>query len=141
MPAMHAYPQDARVQEFDLTAGQTFLEGAAVFLTGSPEKVSECGTDPATILGFALHAAAKTVIAGKVLVALAESASRFWMSTTSGLVATDQNVLYGIVKDSDGVWVVDRTETTNTRVEVLRVDLSRTMALVNVLAANRQYAS
>ena len=51
------YPE---VREYPVTNGQTFTVGALVFLTSS--KISECGANPAAILGIALAPASATTL-------------------------------------------------------------------------------
>ncbi len=142
MPKFPATPAagDRRVEQFPLHAAQTFKLGAAVYLDATPD-VNECGDDPATILGFATEPATKDPESSAVvLVAKCEEGRRFWMSGSSNPAATDVNLTYGIDSDADGIWVVDKTETTNTRVYVHQVDLTRNLFLVSVLEAYRQTA-
>lgn len=126
-----------------VAAAQTFKTGAAVVLDGS-KNVTECGADPASLYGFSLG----DVTAGvskdpqdntKVTVLKAIEGEKFWMSCTSApSEATHRNNSYGLVKDADGIWIVDFTDTVATRVFVHRVDVDRNMVEVSVLAANRQ---
>lgn len=141
MPAFPATPAvagESSIREYTEGAAQTFKHGAAVVLTA--QVIVECGADPAAILGFAQHAATKNIPATKDLIAVASEGQKFWMAAGTALVAADIGVLYGIVKDANGIWVIDRTETVNTRVYLHYVDLERQLALVSVLAANRQAA-
>lgn len=137
-PATPAFAADSSIREYVEGAAQTFKLGAAVVLTA--QLIVECGADPASILGFAQHAAGKNIPATKDLVAVASEGQKFWMAAGTAYVAADIGVSFGIVKDANGIWVVDRTETVNTRVYLHYVDLERQLALVSVLAANRQAA-
>lgn len=139
-PALNAYSWDQPAQEYDLAASQTFKLGAAVLLDAS-ENIAECGADPALILGFALHPAGMHIPATKCLVARASEGQKFFMSGTSNPVKANINQSYGIVKDADGIWVVDITDTTATRLYVHQVDLERNLFQVSVLEANRQVLS
>lgn len=140
MPAFPAYPNLRKViRRYPLATGQTFLEGAAVVLAAGA--VSECGADPAAILGFALHDAGADPDTDEILVALASGESTFAMQGTSAPVAGDIGAEYGIVKDADGVWVVDKAETVNTRVVVEKIFTDRAQFEVRVLAANQQLHS
>ena len=122
-----------------LAAAQTFKTGAAVVLDGS-RNIVECGADPASIYGFSLHEAGKDPQdSTKVIVMKAFEGQKFWMAASSDPVdATHRGVSYGLAKDADGIWYVDFTDTTATRVYVHRVDVDRKMVEVSVLAANRQ---
>jgi hypothetical protein len=141
MPAMHAVPAENETTiEFDMTAGQTYLDGALVFLTGSPLKVSECGTDPAAILGVAKHPAAgrAELLATKQLVDIAGADKTFWMSGSTAPTTSHVGNKYGVVKDSDGIWTVDITDVTNTRLFVQAIDTRKNRFKVVFLAANVQ---
>ena len=138
MSAFPAYPNMGRlIRRYPLAASQTFLEGAAVVLDASGD-VAECGADPALILGFACHAAGADPETTNVLVAVAKAESTFILQGTSAFVQADEGDAYGLVKDGDGIWVVDRTDTTATRVRVEKTYIDRAQAEVSVLAANRQ---
>lgn len=126
------------IREYDLASGQTFLEGAAVVLANG--EVSECSADPATVLGFALHDAGADPFNTKILVAVAKAHSTFFIEGDRAPTAADIGDVYGIAKDVDGIWHLDTTDTSNTRVEVVDVDLVRGLFEVEILAANRQFA-
>jgi hypothetical protein len=114
-----------------------FKLGAAVLLDAN-EDVVECGADPAAILGFAAHENDKNPITGKTTVAVCTEGQKFWMSGSSAPVKADINQVYGIVKDANGIWIVDKTEAVNTRVYIHAIDTDRNLFLISVLAANRQ---
>lgn len=126
-------------------AAATFKVGAAVVLDAQKE-VTECGADPASIYGFALTRVDAGVSKDpqdttKVLVMKAIEGEKFCMQASSDPVeATHRNNSYGLIKDADGIWTVDFTDTTNTRVFVHRVYVDRKMVEVSVLEANRQIA-
>jgi hypothetical protein len=137
MPAFAAYPNIRKVvRRYPLASGASFLEGAFVVLAAG--EVDECGADPAAILGTALHDSGADPDTGDMLVALATPESTFVLQGTSAPVAADEGVEYGIAKDGDGIWVVDKTETVNTRVVVEKVYVDREQFEVRVLAANSQ---
>lgn len=142
MPAFPATP-DARsrkLRQYAQKAGETFKLGACVLLDAN-EDILEAGADPASIRGFAAEPAGKDPEAGKVLVAVCDQGELFWMAGDNAPVKADINQNYGIVKDADGIWTVDGTETTNTRVHVHQIDTDRNLYLVSVLEANRQAAA
>lgn len=124
---------------------QTFKEGAFVVLDGTPE-VNECGADPASIYGIASGGCASAGVTRdpqdttKVIVHKAFEGQKFWMDGSSNPAITDVGVSYGIAKDADGYWYVDKTDAVNTRVYVHQVDLDMNRFLVSILAANRQVA-
>lgn len=138
-PALPAYAADQPTEEMTIAAAQTFKMGAAVLLDAN-EDVAECGADPAVIRGFAAHPANLHIPATKCLVWKASEGQKFLMAGTAAPVKANINQVYGIVKDADGIWVVDVSDTTNTRVHVHQIDTDRNLFLVSVLAANRQVA-
>lgn len=138
-PALPAFAADQSGQKFTEAASQTFKLGAAVLVDGS-QNIAECGADPAAIKGFVAHPAGKNIPATEDLVWVASEGQKFWMSGTSNPVKANINQSYGIVKDADGIWIVDITDTVATRLYVHNVDLDRNLFLVSVLAANRQSA-
>lgn len=139
MPRFPIIPQDHRkIIEYPMDSAAVFEKGAAVLLA-SDEEVEECGADPAAIRGFAAHpAAGRDILPTKCLVAVAESGCTFIGTGSSDPDNNDVNQLYGLAKDSDNIWYVDKTDTSNTRVEVVNVDLLRKLFIFTVLVANRQ---
>lgn len=137
MAKMPARPNIRQIlREFTVASGESFLEGAAVVLATG--EISECGADPTAILGFALEPAGSLPETDKAVVALATPETTFILQGSSAPTAGDVGVLYGIVKDGDGIWTVDKTETTNTRVIVEDVHIDREEFEVRVLTANQQ---
>lgn len=140
---MHAVRQVGEIRQFDEASGETFEAGSLVLLSGAQE-VTEAGADPASILGWVLHDAGDHPEDGKCLVVLADGkdgVGQCWMSGDDDPVASDVDQEYGVAVDGDGVWYVDGTDTTNTRVYVVDVDLDKNMYLVRILEANRQIAA
>lgn len=138
MPKFPVYPNTGRfIRRYPLAAAQTFKEGAAVVLDANGD-VTECGADPALILGFAAHDAGADPDTTQCLVYVAKPDSTFVMMCTSDPVQADEGDSYGVVKDGDAIWLVDRTDTTNLRVKVEKVYLDRKQAEVSVLQATRQ---
>ncbi len=117
------------------------MRGGIVELDGTPEVVAAIGTDPTPILGIALQPGNVDPFPTKILVALADSEkARFWFSGSSDPVAANIGEDYGVIEDSDGIWTLDITETTNVRLFVHNIDLERNLFLVSVLEADRQLA-
>lgn len=145
MPAMFAIPAEPAVgdvSEYTVAASETFKRGAVVLLDGS-EDIIEAGADPASILGFAAMewpegGAAAPADFTLIPIFKATEGQKFWMSGDNDPVKADRNQSYGIIADGDGIWTVDGTETTATRVYVHDIDLERNLYKVSVLVANRQ---
>lgn len=122
-------------------ANQTFELGALVVLDAS-KNVTECGADPASIYGMALEPAGKDPEGAYTIVAPAFEGQFFWMQCSSDpSIANNQNKTYGVAKDADGIWHVDLSDTTNTRVYVHQVDEDTKRVRVSVLEANRQISA
>lgn len=143
MPKVPAYADDSR-ENIQLTdaAGQTYKQGALVVLDGS-KNVTECGADPASIYGVANGPAGKHPEgATQTTISEAWNGQKFWMQfvTATPTRAAQENKAFGVVKDADGIWLIDDTDTVNTRVYVHYVHENRAMGLVSVLQANRQAA-
>lgn len=138
---LNPFVQCGPTQRYTMKVGETFTEGAFVVLDGTPE-VTECGADPASILGIALHAnpAVGDWNYREVLVAKATEDARFWLQGDDDPVAANVGTSMSIAVDGDGIWYVDGTDAVNTRVYVHEVDLVRKLYKVSVLAANRQVA-
>lgn len=139
IPATIAAGRKDNVQ-LPLAASQTFKTGALVVRDGSGN-IAECGADPATIFGWALGEATKNPVdSTKQIVCRATEESRAWMQASADPTSANSGVSYGVAKDADGIWYVDFTDTTATRVYVHEVDTDTKRVLVSVLAANRQSA-
>lgn len=133
----NAYPNiGSRIRKFPLAEDAAFLEGAFVVLTDG--LADECGADPALILGIALHDAGADPDTGHVLVAIAHANATFILQGSSDPAEDDVGVAYGIAKDGDGIWYVDKTDVVATRVSVEKIYLTRDQFEVRVLAANFQ---
>jgi hypothetical protein len=129
---------------------ETFLPGDFVYSASGYIKI--CGSDPAVILGVARTKANAGVSDGlyKCEITPAIESVLFMMSvyhSTAGnnlIELTDLYAEYGIAKNAAGKWVVDKTDTSATRVKIIKfVDPIGTVAglvLVKVLVANRQLA-
>lgn len=125
--------------QYPMKSGETFKEGAFVLSTAGT--MEECGSDPAAIWGIALEPAALDP-EGALIVQVAP----LWegqlvdISANAALVDTYVGEDYGIVKESNGIWRVDISDTTNVRVFCHGVDITRGRMICSVLAANRQIA-
>lgn len=149
-PQIQTYHGD-RVRYFPVTAAQTFIAGALVFLTSGA--VSECGADPTSILGIACAPASVGLDAkgsffgdlrGTTMIpvyVLNPVDVVFMASGTTPVYATHVGQAYGIEKTTN--WRVDPTDAVNTRVTVIDVSLSPVQEgwFVRFLAANLQFDS
>lgn len=141
-PAQVAYNIDLSTNEEytpSQTAGETFGYGDFVKLVANVVKL--CGADPTSILGISevVSEAARVLTPnGKVPIrVLAPGTVLTMCSDTVPVEATHLNVAYGIVRDAGtGIWKVDTTETTATRVEVIRLNIAEGIWYVKMLAAN-----
>lgn len=134
-------------QAYDLTAAQNFKGGSAVLLTGAQE-ASECAADPALILGFSagpthdLRGLIADPEAPKVIIHKAGEGQKFWGDFSVAPLKSDIGVSYGITRDADGFWYVDKTKTAGTaRVYIHQVDTDTNRVEFSVLIANRQVVS
>jgi hypothetical protein len=64
------------------------------------------------------------------------------MDVSAAPVKADMGASYGLTKDADGYWYVDKAKTTTSaRVYVHNIDTERNLVEVSVLIANRQILS
>jgi hypothetical protein len=125
------------IRSYPLDSAASFSAGDIVVLDAQKEVTQATGTDPTPLLGIALEKSSDVVISGRVLVAVFTGDLILEMDGSSDPVASDVNVSYGIVQ-SGGVWIVDKTDTTNTRVFVVDIDTDNNDFYVKVLSAHRQ---
>lgn len=117
-----------RVIHFPVTAGQTFIAGALVYLTSGA--LTECGADPANIMGIALApasvglATAGSIFGGTTIPVFPLTGNDMVLMScaTTPVAVTHVGTRYGIVKSTN--WLVDTTDTTNLRVVVCQVQVS-----------------
>ena len=122
---------------YTLKASETFKKGDPVTIDSNEDVLALSGTDPTTILGFAAENAANVIESGYVMVWPAIGDAIFAMSGSSDPDADNVNQSYGIIVDANGVWTVDETDTSATRVYVVDVDVARKLWFVTVLDATR----
>lgn len=121
---VRAYPAH-RVKYFPVKNAETFITGALVFLTGG--EASECGADPANILGIAMApasiglASAGSIYGGKNIpvFVLSPEDEVFIASATTPVFATHIGNSYGVEKTTN--WRLDTTEVGATRLVVTSV--------------------
>lgn len=144
------------IQALEVTAAQTFKEGACV-VDVAAGTISECGADPAAIYGVALQAAftnpgnavanaAQNVFTtggqpNRVSVAIANRRTIFSGRGVNGATdpvtpaLTNIGEVYGLASAS-GEWVIDIAETSNTRVEIVDIDIDNKIFYFKFLEAN-----
>ena len=126
------------VQEFDMEPAETFIDGAIVLLNAS-ENVAEVAADPTAVLGIAIgDAADRTVNADKMLVALPGPGRTFLIAGDNDPVKNDIGKSYGAIKDGDGIWTIDGTESVGLVFKVIDIDLDTNMYEVEILDAIAQ---
>lgn len=132
------------------TAAQTFKKGALV-VDVAAGTVSECGADPASVLGVAMEDAgskpggtgminAPTQITGgnnnEVVVAIADRSQVFTCRGVNGgtdpvtPAITNIGEEYGVAKDADGMWYLDLAETVAKVCEIVDIDIDNNLFLV-----------
>jgi len=116
-----------RVVERDLAASQTFNVGA-LLLVDSNGAFAECGADPAAIAAVALAPAGSDTSGFNVLGVKPFPPGKMQAKTIQGVQFTAKYVgtlpaadggLYGVVRDTDGDWKVDFSETSATRLKLI----------------------
>jgi hypothetical protein len=122
---------------YTLKSGETFEWG--VFVVKDSDEIKEVtGLDPTPIFGLALEDAEDVLHEGEILVCKADNKVKYAMQGFRVPQAGDKGKEYGIVKDSDGIWIVDTRDEVNTRLEVTNVHLNRDLYICRVMAAHRQ---
>lgn len=155
MPARFAGVGSPEVQSMQYDSAQTFKQGAViVYEAGNTGEVVEGGVDPTPIVGVALedanskpgHQAANNplVVTGRVQEASLAKANR--TTVFSGRMVngatdpvtpalSDIGKVYGLLKIGDD-WVVDQAEVTNTRVEIVDIDVNEKIVFFKFMEAH-----
>lgn len=130
----------SRIREYPVAEGQTFVEGAFVFLNDADGELEEVAADGAVILGVAAHDAVmeNDPNPGFALVFPFYPDTTMWLEGSADPVASDVGDQYGFVHDTDGVAILDKTEVTALRLTIEDVDLIRNLYEVSLVGANRQ---
>jgi hypothetical protein len=112
---------------YPVASGASFAEGAFVVL-GSDGTISECGANPAAILGLASAPSTKQLsspffVPDKVSpVEIIREGTILEMTMSGSWAGNEIGSVYGIAKDATtGYWYVNRSDTTNTRVRVIKL--------------------
>ena len=128
----------------------TFDPGDLVFYDTSDDTIDECGADPANILGWAMEKCTAGVLRqvlradGKCLVEVIDPGVEYGLPVNADVSDANVSTKYGLVKLASGNWAVDLSDTTNTRVIIVRIGQSgrgvEQIAFVHFLAANLQFS-
>jgi hypothetical protein len=133
------------VQEYavSVTSGETAAaSGELMYFDTSTQTLKRCGADPSLIAGIAEGASATwRLLTPNNKIPLRTLSPRCGVRMCSSTTLSEANVgvAYGIVRDANGFWAVDTTDTSNTRVFVYRVDTGANAAFVRFVAANLQF--
>jgi hypothetical protein len=139
-------------QSMVMTASQTFKRGAVlIFASGGAGTVEEGSTDPTPIVGVAAEDANTkpgeslgfddSVVArtggsvGEISVHRANRMTIFSGRGSSNPTLTNIDEVYGIVKSGDD-WIVDLTESSNTRLEVVDIDTNENIFFFKFMEAH-----
>ena len=144
-------------QSMTYTAAQTFKRGAVlIFASGGAGTVEEGSTDPTPIVGVSAEPAASkpgyeighssfvTSYTGRVAEVSVWRANRQTIfsgravnGSTDPVTPTQSHIdeVYGILKSSND-WVIDISETSNTRIEIVDVDITELMFFFKFMEAH-----
>lgn len=123
------YDAGVETRLFKVDSAATFIAGALVYWDTATQTLKECGADPSLILGVAQAPASMGLAttgsiwgASKIPVAVLSPTAVAFMGSSSTPAVTDILVAYGIVKSTN--WLVDTSDTSNTRVDVIEIAVS-----------------
>lgn len=140
-PAYVAYHHDAyEVGNFKVDSANAGKAGSLCLINTSDDEVEECGADPTLILGLMTGPyTSRTIYAGNKMpvIMLTPGVVVAMCSATTPLDAHLTRA-YGVVKLASGNWAVDISDTTNTRLHVVRIDATAGIFYCKFLAANLQ---
>lgn len=141
-----------RMVEKSVAAAQVFKAGA-LLLADSNDAYAECGADPAVIAAVAnsdygpdtsgfIRTGFKEFPPGRMQ-GISVAHQVVFSARYVGTLPAAAGASYGVVKDSDGLWKVDFTETVNTRLKLVslewtRAPINKNRVLVEFLTANVQ---
>ena len=130
-------------RQYPLATGESPKAGDFVHLNASQAVVQTTAADPTPILGISeenVTGGVSPIMKGQLLVTIFTNDVILAMEGARAPLLTDIGKSYGIARDAAGVWTVDHTDTTATRVLVVDVALNRNLYFVKILAAHRQLA-
>lgn len=134
-PFRFAYSNiDDYIGHAPLAAGEVPNEGDLVFKSSG--NITECGADPANIAGVMAmeynETYGGTFVGANDLLQDTAGTDMHYYRADSGVVfegslggkvsaRTDEGTAYGVAKDANGVWYIDGTDTTATRVRIIKL--------------------
>lgn len=136
---------ESEVRLFPVASGETFVTGALVVYDTTNNNITECGADPALILGIALAPASVGLDSNgsiygstNIPVLVLDAATVCWMASATTPAQSHVMDDYGVAKSTN--WLVDTGEAVNTRVRVIGISNSPYPEgfFVKFLAANLQ---
>lgn len=140
-PASVAYNhENYDVGQFAIDSANAGKAGSLCFLEVSDNEIEECGADPALVLGLMTGPyTARTIYPGdKMPVIILDNNVVVGLCSATTPADSHLNDDYGVVKLASGNWAVDTAEAVNTRVKVVKVDITAGIFYVKFLAANLQ---
>ena len=149
-PAYTSSGKPPSVVSYAYTAAQTFIRGEPlIFASGGAGTVEVDTTNPTPIVGVAAEAAASRPgnspgfavaattggNAGKVSIWSANRDTVFMGTGTTDPLTTHLDTVYGL-NVASGVWTIDITDTTNTRVEIVEIDTDENLFFFKFMEAH-----
>jgi hypothetical protein len=136
--ALPAVPNKrVQMRQYPIGDDEEWGEGAALGLDSGAAEALAANATP--ILGFAAHGVPlqpNDIYDGHAMAFVAGPTSTFWLEGSADPVQADEGEAYGWAL-SDGAAIVDKTETTDVRLRVERVDLARNLFEVSVIDEHR----
>lgn len=134
----------ACVDEYTPDTSATFVVGDLVVFNTGTQKLDKCGADPALIAGISFVASgtggAQTLTEnGKLPIYCLQSDTVVSMASDTTPAESHIGTAYGIADGGSGVWKVDIGDTSNTRVDVIGIDVTNGIFYVRFKAANLQF--
>lgn len=137
----------ATIREYPLKSGEVPQAGDIVHLDSNEEVVRTTSADPTPLLGLAEDDYDSPIVegTGRIRVAVFTEDVIIAMEGDNAPTVNDVNQAYGIARDGNGVWTLDGTDTSNTRVFPVDFHLAvggigPNLYFCKVLAAHRQSA-
>lgn len=108
------------VRNYPVYSGETFSAGDLVYYDTSGVRL--CGADPALILGIAMTGSADAsalLPSAQIPVAILTPDIVCIMSSATTPALANLFTAYGLVRTSAGLWRIDTSDTSNTRISVV----------------------
>lgn len=143
-PFLGGPEEPSQLFDFAPDGAATFKTGALVYYDTSTKTLKECGADPALIAGVACGDAVPGTgkfpnTTGSIQALVLSPETVVCMASAVAADGSHVGTAYGVVKDASGFWAVDTTDVVNTRVVVVREDVTNNVYYVRFLAANLQF--